>query len=208
MAESHREAVARRCPAYGDARAISPDGWRALYWGEERPSIRILAVRLQITPDTVRKLIRAAGIMLRSKSEQYKADAAAGRIQRASNPAGNPQNLIVGLRTGARLSRETRLKITGRPKDRIQFVCDWCGASGEKPPHRYHRSRYHFCNRACGGAYSSWRRLTPEEPRPLILARLQKALSGRPGTWDVAEQLGRPFGAREPEIIAALTENL
>ena len=201
--------MARRYPTYAEARAMSPAAWAALYWGEERPSVRTVAERLGITAATVRKLLRAAGVALRSKSEQYRADVAAGRIQAGANPAGNPQNLIVGLRTGVRLNQKTRAKITGRPQERIAFTCDWCGAPGEKTPTRYHRSQHHFCNRACGGAYSSWRRLTPDAPRPLISARIVAALSGpspaaRVITYESAERAGEPWGAGEAEIFDAL----
>src|SRR5205807_3643948 len=69
---------------------VTPARWRELYWGAGSgfPSVKELASRFAVDPGTIRARLRAAGLTLRTRSEQAKVEFRTGKRKPAAHGRG------------------------------------------------------------------------------------------------------------------------
>jgi DNA-binding MarR family transcriptional regulator len=203
-----------------EVREITPAGWQALYWGLENgcPSMRALGERFGVTPTTIKRYLLAAGIKIRSRSEQAQIGCRSGRrretILTPEENAARAEKLRARLakaRTAVQrrpLSVEQRRRLSESQRRRVSVSCWWCGDLVEGLlPHRAKAFDYHYCCRP-HVALGSWfrRKHDPDTPRPLIVNRLVylARTRGKPYTYLRVERLMGECGAKIVEVEAAL----
>jgi hypothetical protein len=178
-----------------------------------------LAARFEIKPELVKECLVSAGITLRSYSEQCSIEFKMGRRK-------VPENVLVlaksrkPIRTaeGIEKSRawaKNHLNKLGcaaycrKSEDaRVYLPCYWCGEVLSTTPYRAAAYERRYCCKAhsCKGMQHVKRR--PDTPRPLIVARLRELNKGWPNTFERLEKVGQQIGAREPEILEVLAQDL
>lgn len=187
---------------------ISPERWRELYWGEEKPSVIELSRRFGVGDGVVRRIFKAKGIKLRSNAEQQKIEYRAGRHRPPDRKGKTPstaatqrRNTGAGMRAAHSPEAIRRLALSLQRSETRR--CCWCGASVTKIPSAFRTERV-YCSLSCS-AYHRWHlRRDPEAPRPLLLEKMRDALGKGRVTGERLERLAEEIGAGDPEIIAVM----
>lgn len=150
--------------------------WHELYWTREHgyPSLAQLAERLGVSRVTVRRHLLRHGLAVRTLQQQ---NALTGRKRTAPK--------IPRVRTGP---------------DIRTVPCGWCGKPLQRRAVDTRRRKSNACNRQCSGAITQHRLHHAEEPRPLIITRLQELIGSRPLTLENAERFAAECGATEDEV--------
>jgi hypothetical protein len=191
---------------------VTPDRWRELYWGADSgfPPVKALAGRFGVDPSTLRARLRQAGITLRTRSEQARAEFRTGRRVavghgRGGLPKGTAPTWMHHLPPAK--ERQRRNRIAAAKRSRITLPCAWCGAPVERVPWRV-RGAVACCgsHRAHYAMHRRWR--GAEAARPLIVERLCAILleESERHTYRQATRRGEALGAGEPEILESLQQ--
>ncbi len=192
-----------------ELKAISPTRWRELYWSAAggSPSVHALAVRFGVADRTVKRLLVAAGLRVRTYAEQQTLERRRGRWKEPATRPGNPRLGIWWEETPKHDPRRKRalanLKRGRRPgknRRRETKPCGWCGAPVTRIPSQFTIAGA-FCDRSCAAFLTAHMRYNPDRPRPLIIEALRTALGTRPPTWEHLEPLIERFGATEEEAL-------
>lgn len=204
------------------AYSISRDRWVELYWGPDRPGVRLLAAQLGVNPATVRYWLRHHGIRLRTRSEQKIIDVAAGRCPNGSafwTPEIRSQNGKRNWRKcqetpWSRTSKSYREAMSRAKSQKAVISCAWCGNCKSVKPSELSPGRSNFCNRAHAARYGAHLRSSGvHAARPLILQRLRDLFRerfpyGTPLTLDRLEKVGGEIGAADPEYDEVMLNGL
>ncbi len=204
---------------------MSEGRWRELYLEGDRPSMDELARRLGTCHQVVKAYLLRHKIPIRDQGTQKAIDIRYGRHGNPGLIRGKPNEAERAMRSAnmTKINASNRTKdgkrkrsivlkaARARKKPYVITRCAWCAKDVLRKPSEYARHTRSYCNNACswkGVAHFHYR---PEDPRPLILARLRELFAtslphGTPMTLERLEKVGEAIGAGDAEYFELLME--
>jgi hypothetical protein len=189
--------------------------WSNLYHRPPYPSAGTLARDHGVCVATMCRILREAGIRVRSSGGQTKVDFRQRRRPDSPGKGWTKERWGELQRLGAAVSRSKAARARmakvrqGRPKQRVRRFCDWCGREVYRYPSVAKKTAHSLCGVHCRAPWQKWRLKGRTDVRPLIVQLLQERWRAEhpdepTGTLDGMAALGITYGASEEECIEAL----
>jgi hypothetical protein len=180
---------------------------REMYLREQLTPAEIKAIVGQGT-STIMKKLRQAGIPMRTRSDAQKVAIAKRRSFLPPPHPGNSSNLMKWQQehpeeVSKTCQKANRISAYRRSRIRRWYPCGWCGAPVSRTDQERRSYSFSACNNSHSVRWIRWRSCHPDEPRPLLLARLRE-LAGEDRSPDRLRRMAEEIGAGDIEVAEIL----